>query len=285
MGTVKRGLLVAGLMLALCVVELTAPLAAQAQGEPEVLVYPPEVLVGAGQTSTVEVQVHGVTGLYGLDIRLTFDPTIVQVVDSDPGRSGVQVRPGELLKPDFLIRNTADNVQGTVWFAVTQLNPTSEVTGGGVAFAVIFQGVEVGDASPLQITYSKLAGRGGETIPSITTDGSIAVVPAAQAPATPTSTPPPLAPTAVTPAGQAQPTSGSGGQVSTPAPTQWGATSPLATATQRPGVAGQLTTVPAGEQVAYSNQLSVPMMLAGMAGVLVVAGILLAIWLVRARTI
>jgi len=178
---------------------------AAAQSTALVHLVPGQATVGEGQTAAVEVRVENVADLYGLDIRIAFDPLAVEVVDADPNTEGIQVRPGGLLKVDFMIRNVADNGAGTVWFALVQLNPTAEVTGSGIAFVVTFRGRRQGAASPLSVTYQKMATRGGDTIPASVEDGEIRVVEGQQAPPTPTQAAPPEQPTVVVPTNTAVP--------------------------------------------------------------------------------
>jgi len=170
----------------------------------------------------VAVRIEDVQALYGLDIRLSFDPAVVEVVDADPNTSGIQLSPGDLLALDFSIRNTADNAEGTIWFALTQLNP-SEIT---------FKGKAEGASCPIAITYAKLSSRDGDAIPADTSDGTLRVVQAAAAAATPTETAPPSQPRVVTPTGQAtEPPSAS----STPEPANTATPEPTAPAsTEQP---------------------------------------------------
>ena len=192
---------------------------------------PAQALVGEGQTVAVEVRVEDVQDLYGLDIRLSFDPAAIQVVDADPATAGIQVQPGSLLSPDFVVRNTADNQEGTVWFALTQLNPTQEVSGSGAAFIVTFAGKSVGSSSPISFTYVKMAQRSGEEIPASTEDGQISVVEPGEAPPQPTQAPPPQ-PTVVTPTPTA-----AGATTAGPTPT------PTAAPTQSPTTAALTDTL------------------------------------------
>lgn len=192
---------------------------------------PQEAQVGAGQTTTVAVRVEDVQALYGLDIRLGFDPQVVEVVDADPDAEGIQLLPGDLLSPDFFVRNTADNAEGTAWFAMTQLNPSEAVSGSGTAFSVIFRGKDQGTSCSIDITYAKLSSRDGEAIPADTSDGTIRVVQADETAPTPTEiTPPPqstLAAPEPTKAGTEQtPTSADTSSPQSPSPT---ATSPEST--------------------------------------------------------
>jgi hypothetical protein len=148
---------------------------AQAQSTALVQFAPATATVDAGQTVSVQVRIENVQGLYGFDIRLGFDPAAVEVIDEDGSAEGVQIRPGDLLKSDFVVRNLADNAAGTVWYALTQLNPSEEVSGSGIAFTVTFRGKLAGASSPLTVTYQKLATRSGETIPASSENGEIRV--------------------------------------------------------------------------------------------------------------
>ncbi|HOU24760.1 MAG TPA: cohesin domain-containing protein, partial [Anaerolineae bacterium] len=161
----------------------------RAQSAALVHLVPAAATVGEGTTTAIQMRIENVEGLYGLDIRLKFDPAAVQVVDADASSEGLQTRGGDLLKPDFVVRNLADNEAGTVWFALTQLNPSEAVTGSGVVFTVTFRGVVAGASSPLSITYQKLASRSGDLIPASVEDGEIRVVAAQEAPPTPTVVP------------------------------------------------------------------------------------------------
>ncbi|UCG24037.1 MAG: hypothetical protein JSW55_18205 [Chloroflexota bacterium] len=80
---------------------------------------PAEAQVGADITVTISIS--DVTGLYGGEFFLSFDPADLQVVDADGGAPGVQITPGDCPQPDFVVLNSADNTAGTVGYAATQL--------------------------------------------------------------------------------------------------------------------------------------------------------------------
>jgi hypothetical protein len=193
----RRFLLGIGLSVAVAVLSIGE---AEAREGAVVHVAPAEVRVGEGGSAAVEIRVDGVADLYALDIRLGFDPAIAQVVDADPATPGVQVRPGDLLSLDFVVRNTADNDKGTVWFAMTQVNPSQPVSGGGTAFIVTLAAEgAVGTGSGIVITEVQLVTSAGDVIATVTRDGQLSVVAPEQAPPTPTKPPPPPQPTLVTP--------------------------------------------------------------------------------------
>jgi len=179
-------------LLLLCAAPAAAG-APSAEQEVVVRIEPAQLVVGEGLTAAVEVRVEGVRDLYALDIRLAFDPTSLEVVDADPAVTGAQVRPGDLLKLDVVARNTADNQAGSIWFAMSQANPTPAVSGSGTAFAATFRG-RSGGRSFLAVSYARLATRDGRAIPVAVQGGEVAVVAAVQAPATPTPAPPPERP-------------------------------------------------------------------------------------------
>lgn len=241
-------MLVAG---ALTCASVFAP-GALAQGGARVVFSPSSAIVGEGTTTAVEVRVENVQGLYGLDIRIGFDPAVVEVVDADAGKTGIQVRPGSLLSVDFAIRNIVDNSQGTVWYALTQLNPSQPVSGSGIAFIVTFKGKSAGAVGPLTITYQKLVVQAGEAIDALVENGEIRVVGSAEAPPTPTTAPPPPQPTVSMPTAEpteVQPTARPTDVptlVPTTVPTKPGATA-ASSETARPTVVAPAAT-PTAEQ-------------------------------------
>jgi len=144
---------------------------------------PATLTIAAGQTQTVAVVVVGVVDLYGIDVRASFDPALIEIVDDDPARDGVQLTPGTIPQPDFVALNAADNAAGTLRYATTQVNPTPPVSGDGVVFTLQVRGKAVG-VSPLHIDLVEMANRSGELLPVTTQDGAITVSAAEPAAAT-----------------------------------------------------------------------------------------------------
>jgi hypothetical protein len=147
------------------------------------------IAIGQGSTGTVAVTGEDVSDLYGAEIRLSFDPAVVEVVDIDPAKDGVQVGPGGFLDKGFVATNTADNAKGTVWYAATQLNPSEPKSGQGEILIVTFRGRKAGARSDVAIRSATLANRSGEVIPATLVGGEVRVLQAGQAPATPTRDP------------------------------------------------------------------------------------------------
>jgi hypothetical protein len=133
----------------------------------------PTILAGCG-TVEVDIRINDVVNLYGADVKISFDPALLEVVDADSVETGVQILPvSELLYPDWVIRNTVDNTLGTIWYAATQLNPRPPSSGSGAIATITFRAKAAG-TSALTFTYSKLAALGGVEITPVTrTNGSV----------------------------------------------------------------------------------------------------------------
>jgi hypothetical protein len=138
-------------------------------------------LTALGQTVELEVQVQEVTNLYSVWMLLTFDPSVIQVRDADPRPSapGVQIRPGDFLDPinQFVSVNQADNTEGTVEYAVTQLRPAEARSGSGVLATVEFEAKGAGSSAVHLDSVELLDDSNPEPleIPAGTQDGMVIV--------------------------------------------------------------------------------------------------------------
>jgi LysM repeat protein len=208
------------LLLALASVLPAAQVAAQTS---TVRLTPASQAIGVGQTATVTLRAENVDSFYGYQVELTFDPAVLEVSDADPAKTGVQVSLGTFLQPDFVQQNNANNATGRITVVISQLAPTSPVTGSGDLFTITFQGKADGQST---VGYAdlKLAKSDGTEIAATTQTAQITVGTATQPTATPTAT---LTPTPTT-------------TVTTPTPTPTGTPptatpTPTPTATQQPG--------------------------------------------------
>ncbi len=170
------------LLLFLSINATTPPLLAAPQADALVRIDP--VVVNTTTTAIsvpVDIRIENVNGLYGADVRLTFDPALLAVQDADPGKTGIQIGLGPLLTSGtyFVVINAADNVSGTIRLALTQLNPTLPITGSGVLARVVFKPVGPTGVSSIHFTQVQLASRTGSAIPATTQDGTINIQPAA----------------------------------------------------------------------------------------------------------
>jgi len=106
---------------------LAAPLEgalARAYPEADVRILPEETDFNC--MVTVDVQVEHVIGLFGASYRLTFDPQVLQVVDADPTKPGVQVQGGEIFTEDAWENSIVDNTTGVITYTASFMTKEKE---------------------------------------------------------------------------------------------------------------------------------------------------------------
>ena len=153
---------------ALCVMPVLA-------ADPVVTLGNGPLTVAPGQSIPFIVSIFGVQDLYGFDLQLSFDPTVLEVVDSDGSTPGIQSAAGSFISPDFVVRNQADNQAGKVEFVVTQLNPRPARSGNGTLLTVSFRGLVPGKASQVVASKRQLADRNGVLIRATVAPGEVRV--------------------------------------------------------------------------------------------------------------
>jgi hypothetical protein len=116
-----------------------------------------------------------VQGLYGVEIHLQFDPETIQVLDAIPGTDGVQIKPGVLPMPDYVVQNEVNNALGTIDYAATQLPPTEPGQGSGLIAQITFRGIEP-STTLLRFERFLLANTAGGTLAVQPEEGRIVVV-------------------------------------------------------------------------------------------------------------
>ena len=181
---------------------------AAAQTDTVIRLQPSTLPLNVGDITVIEIRIDNVTALYAVDIQLTFDPTILQVVDADPGQDGVQIQPGDFLTSDFVIDNEADNATGDIFYAITQLGATPPVSGSGLLASITIQAVAAGTSVQNFTVVQLVTFSDGNPveIPVTSQPGQVTVEPATGEPTstfTPTST---LAPGQPTPTFTPSPT-------------------------------------------------------------------------------
>lgn len=152
------------LILILCLgLPAVVALAQPGTGNATVEIRPPSGAFLPGDEFDVEVWATEVDGLYGADIQLRFDSARLAVI-------GAAITPrGDLLQPDFVVRQQVDNTAGTIWYAATQLAPTAPASGSGALFSFRFKVLDDG-ITRVAITNHVLANRDAEIIPSTVSD-------------------------------------------------------------------------------------------------------------------
>lgn len=138
---------------------------------------PATLQVGEGQVESLTLLIENAEGVYGIDVRASFDPALVEVVDADLTVDGVQMTPGTFPQPDFSVRNTVDNAAGTLMYVVTQVNPTPPASGSGLVLSIQIRGKSQVGQSPFTIVFVELVDREGRTLDIESQDGIIQLGP------------------------------------------------------------------------------------------------------------
>lgn len=180
------------------------------QGSTTLAITPAQLDLACGQTAQVDIRVNNVEGLFGVDVKVSFDPRIVEVVDASTDMPGVQIQAGNM--PDVsrgqgLIQvNAVDVTAGSISYAAIRLNPAQPQSGSGIVASVTFKGKSTG-TSPINFVSGVLSDETAHPIPAEMTGGQIRGTcsnpqPTSVPPAK-TAVPPP---TTVPPQGETQPT-------------------------------------------------------------------------------
>jgi hypothetical protein len=126
---------------------------------------PPSRAGFVGVTTTTDVRVEDVANLYGFEFQISFDQTVVE---------GVQIEPGGFLSPDWILESNVDNENGIIAYALSQMSPSEPQSGDGALATITWRGKAEG-TSPIQFTYMLLGAPGGVPITATTQDGEIVV--------------------------------------------------------------------------------------------------------------
>jgi hypothetical protein len=146
-----------------------------AQPQTVIKVAPQTLKVRVGKQTTADLAIEGVSDLYGVQLRIRFDPEALEVVDADPSQEGIQIEPGTFPAPDYIVLNSADNQAGTIVYALTQMPPSEPGNGDGVIARITFQG-KTASVSQIQFDQYLLANTQGGSIEAVPQHGQIQVV-------------------------------------------------------------------------------------------------------------
>jgi hypothetical protein len=129
-------------------------------------------------TFTISVKVANVTNLYGIDLQMTWDPTIIKYV-SHTKKIPVESNPGGVMhSPTIPVMNNVDETAsmpgsepGTrYWLAEASMLPAAGFDGAGTFVEITFQVVGLG-TSLIKINAATLADKDGNPIDYTAIDG------------------------------------------------------------------------------------------------------------------
>jgi hypothetical protein len=142
---------------------------------PVVLVEPGNLIVPICEAqTTTAIKVTNVTNLAAVQLELSYDPTVIQVIDADAARPGVQVRVDAAFSTGFIAQNEVDTTHGIVKFAATLLGG-AKIDGDSGLIAVDWTPQNEGSTA-LTLGNVILASTAGQAISHNLADGAIQVI-------------------------------------------------------------------------------------------------------------
>ena len=158
-------------VLIICIVQVVAPRVFAAD-PPLLWLNPIQASAPKGGIAKVVIQLDNISNVYGAQVSLSYDPSVITVVDADSDMAGVQIKLGSCPQPDFVVLNNADNNTGLIEYAATQLAPTRPCDGGEMAM-ITFRCIVQDSISQVIISESIIADPDLDSLPHSTQHGSV----------------------------------------------------------------------------------------------------------------
>jgi hypothetical protein len=135
---------------------------------------PASLLIGIQQTGVTSVEAADVENLFGVDLHITYNPNVVEVVDADPTEEGVQVGLGALFDGvDFLVV-TNQVEDGVIDFVATRQAPSPVFSGTTSIIDITWLGQGAGQTDVV-IMQADLANPDGQPLEVAVENGQIQV--------------------------------------------------------------------------------------------------------------
>jgi hypothetical protein len=115
---------------------------------PVIKVESSSLTIQAGETVNTSVVVENVSDLTAIELHLSFDPVVLEVVE---------IKNGGFVAEDFVVQNAFDNAAGTIDYAIAQID-SSPVNGTGTVLEVTFRAKNIG--------FSNIQFKGTDAAPS-----------------------------------------------------------------------------------------------------------------------
>ena len=130
-----------------------------------VCTYPERIVdVAIGETFTISVVVSDVENLYGFDVKLRWDPTIVEYVSHVVMTPVESYEAGILHDPVLLVKDEVDPATGTYWVACASMSPAEPFGGNGAFFTMTFKLVSPLNGPPFELVLGMLSDNKGQSI-------------------------------------------------------------------------------------------------------------------------
>jgi hypothetical protein len=105
--------------------------------------------VRINDTVKVLIKVENIVNLIGVEIHLSFDTTVLEVIE---------LNGGGFINADFIVQNAFDNASGTIDYAIAQIN-SAPANGNGTLLEIVFRAKASGD-SPIRFLGTQAAPAG-----------------------------------------------------------------------------------------------------------------------------
>jgi len=137
------------LVLGLSTVCFLQVASSQVSGNTIVKVQPSETEIRVGETFSISVVIESVENLYGLDLTLRWNSSVLEFQSVDLGL-GVESHPGGVLHEDsgaeiYVAENNASEAEYVL--AATSVGPASSFNGSGTVFSISFKAMGAGQSS------------------------------------------------------------------------------------------------------------------------------------------
>lgn len=172
-----------------------------------VKIVPATSTIQVGQQVELLVAVENVKNLYGAELTIEFAPHLLTVIDATPDNPEIEITPGDLLKPDMIATNRAED--GKIEYAIVQVAPSEPADGNGTIARILLKGESPGTTA-ITLSVATFYDQNNKVLAITPQNGMITVEgTASPAETQPTATPLPLptiTPVPVQPTTEAQPT-------------------------------------------------------------------------------
>ncbi len=140
---------------------------------PIVKIEPQQVILSSCNAESVAVILKNVTGVAGVDLEVSYNPAVVQVVDADSSQAGVQVNVDNIFATSFVVKNKVITETGRIAFVATLIGQTIEGDN-----QIIFMDWEQQGAGTGAVTLEnvKLSDAEGQSVGFTLQNGAIEVI-------------------------------------------------------------------------------------------------------------
>ncbi len=129
--------------------------------------------------NTSAINVEKVSNLVAVELEITYDPDVIQVIDANAGQRGVQVRVGDIFANAVISKNIVDTRHGRISFAAERLDVYTALEAPTTLILIDWRPHHVG-TSPVTLAEVVLTDHNGQAIEVTRESGTVEVAPVFQ---------------------------------------------------------------------------------------------------------